>query len=555
MSAFRHFDNSRGGHGPSSGRKFGQGKSGGGSYGRSGGYGSSSRGRGQFGGTKSGDSGSFYWKRRSADRSFDTRGEGARSAYGRRGMGSEADDFFGDEPLDRETAQALAIKEKRRKKALQEAQAPVSSEQEAALKSIALFLEENRELWAGQENWLFLRAHYSPELFYADPQSGLAKFVFSPSGKLTCEQSSARAYHFLAEHALKAKDRLHRNGKECLLWAGYGEEVPAPEIVLKQPWDEDVLAGNEQGKEGGQASSSCHRPELYDVAIILGTSSRAENYVNFVRALRSVRPGGWLIFSIANSLGAGSFEKAMAKFAPLAAQLSKFHCRTFAIQIPQPADIAADASKRALEQEWDEGFKYRFCEDSGLLTRPGIFSWNKADGGSRLLGEYLRDKADLEGVGADLGSANGYLAKAVLESKSQAAKKITRLDLFEDEYMALAAAKLLFKDVKPGFPIGYNWADVISDLPSEQYDFIVMNPPFHQGQTRVINLGREFVASASRALSWRGVLYVVVNRTLPYEETLEAYFQTYEKVAENNGFKVFKASKPLAAMASRGFKR
>ncbi|MGM9998857.1 MAG: class I SAM-dependent methyltransferase [Candidatus Bruticola sp.] len=420
-----------------------------------------------------------------------------------------------------------ARKERRRQRALKEAQAPVSPEQEAALKSISLFLEKYADLFADSQNWLFLRAHFTPELFYADPASGLGCFAFSPNGQITCEQSSARAYRRLAGNTLAPKDRVHRQTSSCLLFVGYRPE-DVPEVGLIQPW--------EDGKE---------YKAIYDVAIILGTSSRAENYVNFVRALRSVKSGGLIVFSIANTLGAGSFEKSMIEYIPLVAQQSKFHCRTFAIRVPE--NITAKEHMTELLQKWEEGFSYRVCSESGLLSRPGIFSWNKADGGSKLLAEYIKNKAQLRGVGADLGSANGFLTKAVLESRSCKAGEVSRIDLFEDEYISLAAAKALFKEKNPKVRIGYSWADVISDVPSEQYDWIVMNPPFHQGQTRVLNLGREFVASAARALTWRGVLYVVVNRTLPYEDTLAEYFKNYEKVAENNSFKVFAASEPLGS--------
>ena len=413
---------------------------------------------------------------------------------------------------------------KDRQKSRKEAQSPLSSEQEAALKSISVFLEENEPLFAQCQDWLFMRAHYIPELFYPDPEAKISRFAFSPQGRITCEQSSFRAFRYLAQNCLPPKDRLHRQGPKCLLFAGFeGEEVP--QVGLVQPWEE------------GEFKPS------YDVALILGTSSRAENYVNFFRAFKCVRPGGLIVFSIANSLGAGSFEKNLRTLLPLQAQLSRYHCRTFAIQVPDSQEELSQLNG-AIEQ-WQESFAYVTCQESGLLSRPGIFSWNKLDGGSAFLAQYIREKADLQGVGADLGSANGALTKAVLESKAQERGLISRIDLFEDEYLALAAAKSQFKDKTGRVRLGFCWADVIEDVPREQYDWIVMNPPFHQGQTRVLNLGREFVASASRALTWRGTLYVVVNRTLPYEDTLKNYFEEFEKVVENNSFKVYKASKPI----------
>ena len=474
----------------------------------------------------------FGQERRTGSRSYSdssSRGGERSSRGGERSQRSSRERVINPEYADSAELVAAAQKARRRQRALREAQAPVSPEQEAALKALSLFLDKYCQLFAPCQEWLFLRAHFTPELFYQDPTSGLANFAFSPNGQITCEQSSARAYRRLAAHTLNPKDRIHRQSSECLLFVNYPDKV-VPEVGLVQPWEE--------GKE--------FKP-LYDAALILGTSSRAENYVNLARALRSVKAGGQIVFSIANSLGAGSFEKAMSEYVPLSAQQSKFHCRTFSIEVP--ANLQEKEQMAELLKKWEDGFNYRYCEDSGLLSRPGIFSWNKADGGSKLLAEYIKTKAQLKGVGADLGSANGFLTKAALESRSCLAGEISRIDLFEDEYLALAAAKKELKKLNPKVRLGYSWADVISDVPSEQYDWIVMNPPFHQGQTRVLNLGREFVASAARALTWRGILYVVVNRTLPYEETLAEYFKTYEKVAENNSFKVFMASNPIGSSA------
>lgn len=457
----------------------------------------------------------------SADNSESGNGRDRYARGNRRGR----EDYFAEEPAEKTPAELRA--ERRRMKALEQAQAPLSPEQEAALKALSLFLDKNADLLMDAERWVFFRAHYHESLFVHGLGGAHERFAFSGDGSIICEQSSMRAYRILASHTVSPKDRIRRRSADCMLLAGFdgeGREAELSALSVEQPWQEKVPESLQAG-----------------AALILGTSSKAENYVNFARAVRSVRPGGWVIFTIANSLGAASLERIMASFAPIEAQLSKYHCRVFGIKVPQ--DLS-DEKLRSVLDDWNSGFAYRMCEDSGLLSRPGIFSWNKLDGGSELLCRYLA-KAELSGAGADLGSANGCLSKAVLESEAAQNGEVSRIDLFEDEYISLAAAKKLLKDKAGRVRLGFFWADVVQDVPEEQYDWIVMNPPFHQGQTRVLNLGREFVASAARALTWRGVLYVVVNRTLPYEETLETYFGTVEKVDENNGFKVFKASCPV----------
>ena len=79
---------------------------------------------------------------------------------------------------------------------------------------------------------------------------------------------------------------------------------------------------------------------------------------------------------------------------------------------------------------------------------------------------------------------------------------------------------------------------------SRRYDVIVTNPPFHAlpGDARP-DIGRAFIAAAGEALKPDGVLWLVANRQLPYEEALGANFASVRVVAQRDGFKVVEAVK------------
>ena len=90
--------------------------------------------------------------------------------------------------------------------------------------------------------------------------------------------------------------------------------------------------------------------------------------------------------------------------------------------------------------------------------------------------------------------------------------------------------------------LGFYWLDVSTGLPGH-YDFIVTNPPFHQGRADFPELGRSFIAAAAHALVPGGRLWLVANRHLPYEAELASGFAKVRVVETRDGFKVIEAVK------------
>ncbi|MBF0374191.1 MAG: methyltransferase, partial [Alphaproteobacteria bacterium] len=167
-----------------------------------------------------------------------------------------------------------------------------------------------------------------------------------------------------------------------------------------------------------------------------------------------------------------------------------------------------------------------------FLTRPGLFSWDRVDPGSRLLAETL--PADLAGRVADLGSGWGWLADAVLRR----CPGVRALDLYEADRCALDLARRNLDGARADAALAYRWHDVAAGLPAGIYDAIVTNPPFHEGRAARPELGQAFIAAAAEGLRRRGRLWLVANRNLPYERTLAAHLVDTAVVAERDGFKV-----------------
>ncbi len=171
--------------------------------------------------------------------------------------------------------------------------------------------------------------------------------------------------------------------------------------------------------------------------------------------------------------------------------------------------------------------------DHGYYTTAGVFSDGQVDRGSALLVDALPPK--LFGRVADLGAGWGYLSLAALKYE-----KVKSVDLVEAEALALDCARLNVTDERANF----HWADATTFAPSDPYDTIICNPPFHTSRAADPALGRAFIAAAARMLKPSGHLWLVANRHLPYERHLKDTFRNGEELYGDNSFKLFHASRP-----------
>jgi 16S rRNA (guanine1207-N2)-methyltransferase len=266
--------------------------------------------------------------------------------------------------------------------------------------------------------------------------------------------------------------------------------------------------------------------DTYDLTLVLPQRQRDENRALMARAVTSTRAGGIVLAAASNVEGAKTLEGDLGALTGGVDSLSKHKCRAFWSRI-DPASV-----DRELLDAWIEADAP--CDIGGYISRPGVFSWDRIDAGSRLLIEHLPH--DLSGRVADLGAGFGYLSKEVLTL----CPGVTHIDLYEAEQRALDLARLnlaAFGDRASG-----HWADVTKGIEGD-YDAIISNPPFHTDRADRHELGQAFIKTAAAALKRGGVFLMVANRHLPYEETLRAAFKTVTVLTETGAYKVFWAVK------------
>lgn len=272
---------------------------------------------------------------------------------------------------------------------------------------------------------------------------------------------------------------------------------------------------------------------LHAQVLILLPRQRELSRALLARGLRSLAPGGVLVASLSNNEGARSAESDLARLAGPVRSESKNKCRVFWVERDR-ARIDA-----GLLAEWAALDAPRPIADGRFLSRPGLFAWDRIDAASALLASCL--PADLRGRGADLGAGFGYLSAELLAR----CPGVTGLDLYEADAAALELARAnldRLREPARELALGFRWHDVTTGLLA-RYEFIVSNPPFHQGRADEPDLGRAFIAAAAAALRPGGRLFLVANRHLPYEAVLAQNFASVRTVESRDGFKVIEARK------------
>lgn len=239
-------------------------------------------------------------------------------------------------------------------------------------------------------------------------------------------------------------------------------------------------------------------------------------------ALRALAPGGIFTVLAPKDKGGSRLAGELEEFGGEVKEDAKRHHRICQLIRPE---------KLMVENAIVEG-QARFSEKTGFWTQPGIFSWDRIDAGSALLQQHL---PALEGRGADLGCGYGFLSRAILEKG-----KISHLTLVDIDRRAVDAARKNIKEKNASF----HWADLrTANLDLKNLDFVVTNPPFHDGRMEDQSLGQEFLKRAAAMLKTGGQAWIVANRHLPYEAILKNLFREVISVAEGGGFKIFRAAK------------
>jgi len=260
----------------------------------------------------------------------------------------------------------------------------------------------------------------------------------------------------------------------------------------------------------------------HDWILLLPSKNKQQTKAWMAAAMNRLQENGTLIIACANKYGAKSYESALKKLAGNLSSRSKSKCRIFSARRSARLDVKLSA-------RWLDAGKPRRIDTHGLISQPGLFSWDRPDPGSALLMQQL---PPLSGTGMDLCCGYGLLATHMLAHSSD----IKRLHLVEADQLALDCA--IQNTASWPDAIQPHWLDATAETLPAGLDWLVCNPPFHSGQNRDVDLGQSIILHACKSLKQGGMLYLVANRKLPYERLLQSGLRQCRTLIETDGFKV-----------------
>ncbi|MEG1451619.1 class I SAM-dependent methyltransferase [Brevundimonas sp.] len=258
-----------------------------------------------------------------------------------------------------------------------------------------------------------------------------------------------------------------------------------------------------------------------DITIYAPPGAVERRYV-LAQALRVLKAGGRLDTMALKDKGGSRLAKELKGFGLDIAENAKAHHRR--VQLTRPETV------EGLEAAIRDGAP-RIVAGLEAWSQPGVFAWDRIDTGTALLAQVL---PSLKGNGIDLGCGYGALATVVLRAPA-----VTSLRMIDLDRRALSAAKKNVEDPRASF----EWGDVRTLEAAGTLDFVVSNPPFHDGGVEDKRLGQKFIRKSAELLKKGGVAWIVANRHLPYEQDLNEVFKRVNMVVDQNGFKIFEAVK------------
>lgn len=271
----------------------------------------------------------------------------------------------------------------------------------------------------------------------------------------------------------------------------------------------------------GSQSLESHAPASLFRFVMLAPPGTIERRYTLALALKALAVGSTLTALAAKDKGGSRIAKELAVFGCEVEEEAKRHHRICICLRPAKLAGVDDAILEGAPRE-----------EGGIWTQPGVFSWNRIDAGSELLLAHL---PPLAGRGADFGAGLGYLSRGILQSS-----QVKQIILIEVDRRAVDAAR---KNLDPSRVV-IQWADLRSaEVQLRGLDFVVTNPPFHDGGIEDRALGEVFIKRSAEALKPGGVCWLVANRHLPYEPLLKTSFQSVRTVIETSGYKIFQAER------------
>jgi len=242
-----------------------------------------------------------------------------------------------------------------------------------------------------------------------------------------------------------------------------------------------------------------------------------------------LKTGGELVLAGARQTGIRTYARTIGDYFGARAIAEK-HRDCYRVVIAKPGPVANTPLE---DSDYDNLRPIFNLDDLPVLSKPGLFGWNKLDQGSQLLAAHLPDFFSgferMPETALDLGCGYGYLSLMAVRGGIE---QVTATD-------NCAAAIIACRANFDGHGVdGRVIADDCGGEIESKFDCLLCNPPFHQGFSRDYRLTDRFLANARRLLRPGGRALFVVNQFVPLEKRASAFFRSVATVVSDGSFKL-----------------
>ena len=262
----------------------------------------------------------------------------------------------------------------------------------------------------------------------------------------------------------------------------------------------------------------------HDMAIIHFPKSKAEFSFTLAMLAESMTDDATLVIVGENKGGVKSAEKLGIDYLEYCNKVdSARHCLMFI------GEYKSETPRFELQQFYKH-YQIQVQEKSlKIAALPGVFSQNALDKGTEILLAHLPDI--ITGKVLDFGCGAGVIAAYIGTVYPQ-----TKLTLVDVSALALHSAQttLSLNELSGEFIASNSLSDV-----KERYDFVISNPPFHQGVKTHYAATEQFLADIKQNLTSNGCVTIVANSFLKYLPIMQKAIGKTKTLAIKKGFAVY----------------
>lgn len=259
-----------------------------------------------------------------------------------------------------------------------------------------------------------------------------------------------------------------------------------------------------------------------DCLLVLLDKSKSQN-IKALRLISSKLNAGSLIFTAgANDEGGRSADTLLKEFGTPQKMGIKRKCTLFGVELSRTPSLYTPL----------QSIKHTVKGvELSLLQDEAVFSKGHIDEGSAMLLDAL-SKAHIKAKDAlDLGCGCGVVGIYL--------KKLGTCHVLSTDVSASALRLTQENATLNGVELDTQSANMLNDL--GKFDLIAVNPPFHQGTAIERQAALNMIKQAPLHLNEGGMLMLVGNSFLGYEQALQQSFENVKCMQKNTRFCVYKA--------------